>query len=104
MISQKEGIYHCSCCGHTWKAGKRYLYWPIRFGWREFGPIGFIDWHGWEVGYYRPSIRLFGWTLHIGRLLIKFGKSEDHPGLIYVPDYGWWSQKEAERLEEWMAN
>jgi len=66
----------------------RYVYWPVRLGWhwrgyrsgrclaRRYGrPYPFVHWHGWQIGWDGPSQRVFGRTLHLGPLLVKFGPS-----------------------------
>lgn len=56
----------------------RYVYWPIRLGWRwqEYrdGPWRYgLAWHGWQIGRDGPGKAVFGWTVHVGPLLVRFG-------------------------------
>lgn len=58
---------------------KNYSMWPIKLGWKKqikwkFGDQPFITAHGWQNGW-NNGARVYGWTLHIGNLLIKFGRS-----------------------------
>jgi hypothetical protein len=32
--------------------------------------------HGWEVGFDGIEQRVFGWTLHLGPVIVLFGKPE----------------------------
>jgi hypothetical protein len=50
------------------KNPRKFLYWPIRFGWAFFPWTNFLDCHGWQEG------KKYGWTFHIGRFQIRFGK------------------------------
>lgn len=52
-----------------------YQFWPIRVQWAaNDGMRCWFTWHGWQVGWVEPAHGLFGWTFHLGRLLILFGK------------------------------
>ncbi len=63
----------------------RYLMWPIRLKWAP-GSSAWFKTHGWQVGDeacqleqtqrgFMPGFRgVFGWTFHLGRLKICFGK------------------------------
>lgn len=54
---------------------KGYSMAPISFGWSRRSSHSFICAHGWQNGYLDGK-RLYGWTLHIGALKIKFGKTK----------------------------
>lgn len=59
---------------------KNYSMWPIRIKWKKeikwkFGEQPMITAHGWQNGW-NNGARLYGWTFHIGNLLIIFGRSE----------------------------
>lgn len=80
MWHDGEGTNGCASCGLTWKRRDRYVYWPIRLGWRwreyRSGPWRWrLNRHGWQIGWDGPDARVFGWTLHVGPLLVKFGPS-----------------------------
>lgn len=90
--SDGAGNYGCSMCGNTWRAYRRYLYWPIRLHWswyplsrKRLKAAGMkrrakrITWHGWQVGWDGTEQRVFGWTLSIGALKISFGSKERAP-------------------------
>lgn len=53
---------------------KRWLYWPIRFAWARHDRrlLSWFTWHGWQTMNER-----YGWTFHIGRLLVYFGKEAE---------------------------
>lgn len=55
---------------------EEYRNWPISFAWcKTFKVVSppYISTHGWQIGW-KDYNRIYGWTLHIGRLKIKFGK------------------------------
>lgn len=74
------------------KERHRYQFWPIRIkllpdtGWSK----GWFIAHGWQTGDERVSVektgygmipgfrKVFGWTLHFGRLKIIFGNKGDY--------------------------
>lgn len=81
ITSNDSGVYTCHDCGHTWKARDRYVWWPVRVAWQSRlarkASRGHLSFHGWQVGWDRIEQRVFGGTLRIGRLLIKFGRSRE---------------------------
>lgn len=58
-----------------------YVWWPISFGWVKNSSHAIITWHGWPLPDTpcnpdaSPSV--CGWTIHIGRFKIYFGKTHD---------------------------
>ena len=55
---------------------KNYRVFPVKFGWKNHkGSRSFIQVHGWQTGWENGE-RIYGWTLHLGKLLIYFGKSK----------------------------
>jgi hypothetical protein len=87
--------YHCYKCGNVWKEKRKWLYWPIRLG---FQPRLLPDqkftfaikcW-GWQVASDRPGVQVFGWTLRVWRLLIKFGSMDYKPEFRYDYKYAVW--------------
>lgn len=79
ISSDGSGNYTCTLCDHSWRAYKRYLYWPIYLRWQRRAATKFITWHGWSVGYEAMEQKVFGWTLHIGPLKICFGSANRLP-------------------------
>lgn len=73
VTGDDHGNYSCGDCGHTWKARKRYQWWPIRFRWQRNSALRFFDWHGWQTGWDGIEQRVFGQTLHVGSLKICLG-------------------------------
>ena len=53
---------------------KNYHMWPISISWfKPWNNPPYITTHGWQTGW-KNGERIYGWTLHLGRLKIKFGK------------------------------
>lgn len=76
MTSNDAGEYTCHQCGHTWMRRDRWLWWPISFAWRRVSVPGspvFSVW-GWQVDWDGHAQRVFGRSVRIGRLVIKFGE------------------------------
>lgn len=70
-----SGSYLCELCGGRWRAGRRWLYWPVAIVWRARNarrPL--IDWHPWVAGADRIYQPVMGWSLHIGSITVIFGK------------------------------
>jgi hypothetical protein len=57
-----------------------YRYWPIRLDWARNTCHAFLCAHGWQTGW-KCGARIYGWTLHIGALKIKFGKDLKKGGI-----------------------
>ena len=64
---------------------KEYVWWPIGFAFPKKKSFEyelqkyrtrFFSWHGWEIGHRGLEHHVFGWTLHIGRFKIFFGKGK----------------------------
>lgn len=73
---RQDGWYHCGACGHSWRPGARFLWWPIRLRWTSplYGRSAWFRWHGWEVESTGIEQHLFGWTMHLGWLKVLFGR------------------------------
>jgi len=79
VSSRPDGTTSCGACGHVWQTSKRYLWWPVRLRWvatilvkhrsRSWG-----WWHGWQVESLCLGQERYGWTFHLGRLKILFGR------------------------------
>lgn len=76
--SDDSGNYQCRSCGTRWKAGPRFLWWPIRLAWRRGSRHSrLFDMHGWQVGWDGIEQPVFGRTLHIGALKVIFGRTNE---------------------------
>jgi len=67
-----------------------YLYWPIRLQWKSAAKhdsrlLSWFAWHGWQVGWKEPAHGLFGWTFHLGRLIVLFGKDMPRKKAEIIP-------------------
>jgi hypothetical protein len=92
ICSDNTGRNYCLCCGCSWETKRRWLYWPIKLGWRNDN-IGKQWWGviwGWQIGADRMSQPVFGWTIRIWRLLIKFGDMKAKTKCRYDNEYGIW--------------
>jgi len=58
---------------HGGNSTQRYLLWPVRFSWGRPWTRPFTT-HGWEVQADGFEQRVYGWTLHFGKLKVLFGK------------------------------
>lgn len=79
VSSDGSGNYHCSLCEHTWRAYKRYMYWPVAIRWQRKASHKWINWHGWQIAYEGIEQKVFGWTLHLGALKVCFGSGNRIP-------------------------
>ena len=83
VMSDGYGLYTCNSCGAQWRSRSRTLWWPISLGLepalsRQLGRVKpwrerwFARWV-WQTGWDGIEQRVFGQTIRIGSLLIKFG-------------------------------
>ncbi len=104
--SDDTGRNYCYCCGHSWQTKRRWLYWPIQLcrqpnlGQRKYEQRRWAIW-SWQVGADRMSQPVFGWTVRIWRLLIKFGDMKAKMRCRYDSEYGVWVDN---RLKERKTN
>lgn len=100
MYKDEAGIHYCSHCGSSWKKAQRYLWWPIRIAWRKQRKTSKMrfGWHGWEIGSNGAYDRVFGWTLHLWIILIKFGALNYKFTNRYIPSCGWVPVDQADSL------
>jgi hypothetical protein len=82
VCSDGRGEYWCTYCGHRWRAGRTYLWWPVRLVWRWHRPWLWFGSHGWEVGARGIEQLVFGWALHLGPLRVLFGSEARVPSLV----------------------
>ena len=67
--------YVCFECGHCWRPGERYLWWPVSLLWSW--PVGrWLSVHGVEFGADRIEQRVYKRVVRLGPIVVVFGPLE----------------------------
>jgi hypothetical protein len=68
-------VHICTTCDYEWPVADVYARWPIRLKWGAPRSSAWFTSHGWQLGTDHLWRRVFGWTFHLGRLKVCFGRS-----------------------------
>lgn len=67
---------------------RRWLYWPIKLAYSDMRFWRWFQWHGWSVGSSGLERTWYGWTFHLGPLLVLFGSSKRK--VMTLSEYSRW--------------